>query len=208
MKRKFTPRETVLLAILMVLLIGCFYYFLVDQPVRETLVEAGARKADAQAQLDVETIRLNKMKIMEGELSTLAEDAQADVPDYDNAQNVVILLNSALSQADSYNLSFGAVDREGAIARRSITMNYTCTSYAEAKKILAVLEGSEYRCRVTSVAMNNKADSSSDEGDMKKNQVESTVAVVFYEYLQPDQREQEEQQGTAEIEEPGEIEGA
>lgn len=183
MKRQFSTREKVLLAVLALLLLGCVYYILVARPVQDTLLDAAQRQSAAESELTVASARLEQMHQMQAALDGLAQTAEADVPDYDNAQNVVNLLNQAMALSDEYSLSFQPVTMSGAIATRAIDMSFTCADYGTSKQILRTLLDSPYRCRVTSVSL-----SCGDNGDIRQSTVTVTASVVFYEYLSPDQR--------------------
>lgn len=183
MKRKFSTREKALLLILTALVLICMYFLMVHQPVRTTMSEAAIREENAKSNQLIETAKLGRMRKMERALEELAEDAKADVPDYDNARNVVHLLNDALSAADTYNLNFRAVTWEGEIACRNIDMSYTCGSYETAKDILDVLYRGPYRCEITAVSM-------SEHDDLPRGSIPSLgvgsvsvkASVCFYEF--------------------------
>jgi len=184
MKRQFSLRERVLLVILALLLLFCVYYILVDKPVRETILNATERQSAAQSELTIASAKLEKMHAMQASLDGLDQSAKADVPDYDNSRDVVQLLNQAMAMSSEYSLSFGAVSQQGAIAVRPINMDFRCDGYETGKQILNTLLESPYRCRITSMHM------SCDEGDVREQKVLVRASVTFYEYLAPEQRQQ------------------
>ena len=109
MTRKLTLREKILFLILALLLVSYGYYLLVHQPVSAAIADAQIRQADAETQIMVEQIKAQRLQEMEDALAQLALEPQGTVSEiatYDNVQNVVRTLNSALSPADSYNLVF------------------------------------------------------------------------------------------------------
>lgn len=185
MKRQFSTREKILLGILAAMLLFCFYYILVEQPVQNTLTDAAERQASAEMELGIQSVRLNKMRRMEQALKDLDHTAQADVPDYDNARQVVVLMNQAMALANEYTLTFQNVTFEGAIASRAVDMNFRCANYAVAKQILSLLQNSPYRCRIQSVSM-----VCAQGENMQTEAVNVRANVVFYEYLSPEQRTQ------------------
>lgn len=186
MSRKFSTREKILLLILAVLLILSTYYTLVDQPVRTTLQDAQSRMSAAEAELNIQMVRLEKMRQMQQALDQRDPNAQADVPDFDNAQAVVTLMNNAMAQTQEYTLSFQSVAYNGAIASRSIDMDFICDDYDSAKQILKTLLDSPYRCRITSLNV-----ASSDGASVCTEPVQVRASVTFYEYLAPEQRKTE-----------------
>ncbi len=184
MKRQFSVREKVLLIILALLLIFCVYYILVDKPVRETILSASERQSAAESEMTVASARLEKMHRMQSALELLSQEAQADVPDYDNARSVVELMNEAMAHSTEYTLSFEPVLRQGAIAIRPINMDFRCANYAEGKRILQILLDSPYRCRITEMSVSGVSG-----GDIGQQEVTVKAKVSFYEYLSPEQRE-------------------
>ena len=92
----------------------------------------------------------------------------------DNLRPVMMELYAILGGAGDYSLSFGTVDAEEPIVRRSISMTYTAGSYAAAKDILQRLHDSAYRCMLDSVNI------SIGQGGDGPVSVNSTI--VFFEY--------------------------
>lgn len=182
MKRQFSLREQILMVILAILLIACVYYILVEKPVQDTLMDASQRQSEAESQMTIASAQIQKMHQMQTALEQLEQTAQADVPDYDNAKNVVELLNRAMSVTNEYNLTFQPVTTDGSIARRTIQMNFRCDSYATAKQVLQTLLDSNYRCRITSMSVTGGG------GDISQQQVTVNASVTFYEFLSKEQR--------------------
>lgn len=185
MNRQFSNREKILLGILCVLILFCVYYILVWQPVENTLTSAGERQAAAEMELDIQQTRLIKLRRMRQALDSLDHSAEADVPDYDNAREVVALLNNAMALSNKYSLTFQPVSFQGAIASRPIDMSFRCDDYATVKQILAILENSPFRCRITSLSV-----SCVQGKDIQAQEVSVQASIVFYEYLSPEQRGQ------------------
>ncbi len=150
---KFSKREKLLLLVFIVLLVGSLYYLLVDQPVRSTITEAQSRQAAAESQLTVVTAKLQKMRQMQEALDKLSSDTDAIVPDYDNARLVVDLLNKAMLNTYSYNMTFRPLVTNERIISRTIDINFECDSYATAKGIIAMLHNGPYRCEISATAM-------------------------------------------------------
>lgn len=183
MKRKFSSREKVLMTVLAVLLIVCSYVLLVDQPVRNITAEAAVRKENAESTMMIETAKLAKMRKMQKALDELSDGAEADVPDYDNAKEVIRLLNKALSQAEHYDLNFQPVEFDGQIACRTIDMTFTCYGYDAAKDIVKVLYDSPYRCEITALSIVDEDREESDAAaSIWTGKVTANVTVCFYEF--------------------------
>ncbi len=179
MKRQFSLRERILMMVLALLLLICFYYVLVEKPVQDTLLDASQRRSEAESQLTVASAQLQKMNQMQSALDQLEQSAQADVPDYDNAKNVMDLMNGAMAMTEEYNLTFQPVTTEGAIVSRSIQMNFRCDDYDTAKDVLQTLLDSNYRCRITAMSV-----TATDGGNIRRQEVTVDASVTFYEFNQ------------------------
>ena len=93
MDREFTPREKGMLLVLAVLLLALGYMKLFYAPVQQAVTENQQRQTELQDQALIEQTRALKMQVMEKELEELkAGNAvpDAQVPDYDNVQRVMI----------------------------------------------------------------------------------------------------------------------
>lgn len=179
MKRQFSLRERILMVVLALLLLVCVYYVLVEKPVQDTLLDASQRRSEAESQLTVASAQLKRMNQMQSALDQLDQTAQADVPDYDNAKNVMDLMNGAMAMTEEYNLTFQPVTVEGAIVSRGIQMSFRCDNYDTAKEVMQVLLDSNYRCRVTAMSV-----TAAEGGNISRQEVTVEASVTFYEFNQ------------------------
>lgn len=176
MKRKLTAREWILLGVLAVLAAVSGYVMLFYMPVTTQRDNAINEAELCRLELEAAQLRLEEKHRMERELEEIfaqSEDPLSLAP-YDNLQPVMMELNAILDGAEDYSLSFGTVDTEEPIVRRSISMTYTAGSYAAARDILQQLHDSAYRCMLDSVGI-----SVGQEGNGSVT-VDSTI--VFFEY--------------------------
>ena len=93
---------------------------------------------------------------------------------YDNLQAVMFELHGILDQTREYSLSFGTVDTEQAIVRRSISLTFTSGSYEEAKSVLQQLNDSAFRCMLSDVSISL--------GQTGEGLVSVSGTIVFFEY--------------------------
>lgn len=185
MTRKLTLREKILFLILAVLLLSYGYYLLVHQPVSAAIAGAQVRQADAETQIMVEQIKAQRLREMKDALAQLALEPQGTVSEiatYDNVQNVVRTLNSALSPADSYNLVFSPVTFEGHIASRTIDMLFSCGSYTDARGIISRLYASPYRCAISALSLT--AQNTDGAPRLDRDGVSVKLTITFFEYAQ------------------------
>ena len=128
MDREFTPREKGMLLVLAVLLLALGYMKLFYAPVQQAVEDNQQRQTELQDQALIEQSRALKMQVMEKELEELkAGNAvpDAQVPDYDNVQRVMIELNAILARAQEYSLAFDDVSLDDSgLVRRPVELTF------------------------------------------------------------------------------------
>lgn len=176
MRRKLTVREWVLLGVLALLVGVSGYVMLFYMPVTAQRDSALGEAEVCQLELEAVQLRLEEKRRMERELEEIFSQPgePLGLAPYDNLQPVMMELHTILNGAEDYSLSFGTVNTEEPIVRRSISLSYTAGSYAAAREILQRLHDSAYRCMLDSVSV-----SVGQEGDGLVS-VDSTI--VFFEY--------------------------
>lgn len=176
MTRTLTPREWILLAVLAVVIIVSSYLMLFYMPI--TTERDNLRRDIEAAELELETaqIQVDDKRRMERELAEIfaANPNPVGLAAYDNLQPVMLELNTILSAADDYSLSFSSVSAEQSIVRRSINLSFTSRSYAQARQILQRLDASAYRCMLESLNI------SMNQG--RNNAALVNGVIVFFEY--------------------------
>lgn len=182
MNRKFTKRETFLLTILALLLLGAVYYNVVWQSYTAGIAEAQIRQNEAEMQYYDESARAVQMNKMKDELEkiTSSGEEKAPIAEYNNAENVMQTLSTVLSETETYSLSFSPVSFEDVLARRVVNMTFTCNNYTEAKDILTRLQDCGYRCQLGNLGITASA-ADGLAPDIKTTPVSITVAVTFFE---------------------------
>ena len=107
MNRVFTTREKILLVILAILLIGCFYYLVVLKPSLDTLASDESQLSTMQAVALQQVVATKK-----AELEQQIKEAEANgvdqktLPDFDNTKSELAELDAILAEANSYNIDF------------------------------------------------------------------------------------------------------
>ncbi len=181
MNRALTRREKVLLLLLALLLLAMGYMKLFYEPLQTERIAAETRLADAEDAQLLEQARLHQMRQMEAELEKLKADGAAkaaEIPAYDNIENVMVQLNAILSAAQEYSLTFSEVafGEDGTVSR-PIQMTFTAVSYAAARTILNDLYHGWYRCSLSGMSV------SADEDVSRDSPVNVSLTVTFYEKL-------------------------
>lgn len=175
MRRKLSSREHFLLMILILLIVASSYIFLFYIPTTEKIADIKIQAEDAKAEIEVAKALLERKHAMETELEEILSGKKEPVgiAPYDNLQQVMFELNAVLGKTSNYSLSFGAVDTEHPIVRRTISMSFSCPDYDTASSVLRELCDSEYRCM-----MDNLTISTGDGG----NAVSVSASIVYFEY--------------------------
>lgn len=176
MNRKLTAREWILLGFLAVIALVSGYVMLFHMPMTARRDTALSETELCRVEIEAAQIRAEEKRRMERELEDLFADGAEPVAiaDYDNLQPVMFELNTILSGAEDYSLSFGTVDTSQSIVRRSISLSFTSRSYESARDILGQLCSSAYRCLLDSVSISV--------GQSAEGNVSVDGVVLYFEY--------------------------
>lgn len=157
LNRSFSSREKGLLLVLVVLLVGACYYFLVVKNVADTVVANEQQLEDIQLQIDQQTMLASVRQRMQAELDELGK--QQPVPEvavYDNLKNELDQLNALMASAITYDLKFEQPVLDGQLVRRPVTVSFTTSSYSAALDVVRALENGAYRCEIMNFSMTGK----------------------------------------------------
>jgi hypothetical protein len=176
MRRSLTAREWILLGVLAVLALASGYMMLFYLPSTSQRDTAREETGLYQLQTEAAQLRLAEKRRMERELDALfaQEEEPLGLAPYDNLQAVMFELHGILDQTREYSLSFGTVDTEQAIVRRSISLTFTSGSYEEAKSVLQQLNDSAFRCMLSDLSISL--------GQTGEGLVSVSGTIVFFEY--------------------------
>ena len=147
MRRAFTTREKVLLVVLAVLIIGICYYKFLLQPINNDIEMYQLNTVTEQDMILQKMADRFKMREMEKELDEI--HATGDVkplPAYDNAEKMLVDLNTILAKSDSYSLNFGSVEaleESPYIIYRPLSLSFSCSTYEQARGIIDELHDSD-----------------------------------------------------------------
>ena len=176
MKRSLTVREWILLGLLAVIALASAYVTMFYMPMTTRRDSAVTGTEQYRTQIEAAQLRLLEKRRMEQELEEIFAQAPNPVSlaPYDNLQPVMMELHAILAGAEDYSLSFGSVNGEESIVRRSISLTFTIGSYDAAKAILQQLHDSAYRCMLDSVSLSL--------GQESGGPVTVNTTLVFFEY--------------------------
>ena len=186
--RRFTPREKILLVILAVILLAGAYLWLVQEPISQSLSRIRSQQEEAEMDrlvLDAKKVKLDQMR--EELDAILAESDAKEIPQYDNQQNVINMLNSVLASTTDYTLSFEPISQgDGDVMiRRVINMTFYCNSYQEARGIVNQLHDGPYRCQIGNLAISAISQGVTGSTlDLSVYPVQVTMNITFFELLE------------------------
>ncbi len=187
--RQFTRREQLLLLILAVLFLFAVYFLGVHLPVTEALEHIRTEYEAGSADVAALKAKQQRMDQMRQELDAiLSQSNVAEIPAYDNLQRVMELLNTILSPAEDYSLSFQGPrqSEDSAILRREMQMSYVSPSYLAAREVLEQLQNCPFRCQLSALSMAPFAEDGQPDKDaaLTDSPVQVSLTVTFFENVQ------------------------
>ena len=159
MSRDFTRTEKILIAVLVLILLGLFYYQFVDKTVRASITNAQSEAGMLEAELTAAQARLGAAQKVKNSMDELEASGQLSwMGSYNNSKAEVAFLNSILADTLQYSVTFNNVTRAGDQIRRSFTLEYRTESYASAHEIMARLCLSHDRCLISDASCAQEKD--------------------------------------------------
>ena len=178
MSRDFTLKEKIVLLVLALVLLGAFYYFCVDQPVRHAISNTVSEREELTTELAGLNQTVATLKRMQTELDTLeGNTVYGKMGSYNNSKAELDELNTILKAAQSYDISFNDVTREDNLIRRSFSLTFTVSDYDEAQEMVTKLCQGEWRCIVSDISF------ASPDSDLSQGSVSVGLDATFYETM-------------------------
>lgn len=148
--KKFTPRERVLLVVLVILVVFCAYYFLFYTPVSSTFASVNQQNDTLDTQIATAEAKIVRMDEMQAELEKMKASGLSlkELPAYDNRSNVMNSLATILEDVWQYSVSFSTVNEASGTVRRNISLSYNCDSREAAYEILQRISDGPYPCLI------------------------------------------------------------
>lgn len=189
LSRQFTRREKALLIILALLILVALYFYCVQYPASEASGKYKSETGNIDSEIVVMNAKKAKMDKMSGELEDLMADPDTvQIPEYDNLQQVIGFLNTALRNTEDYTLSFPGIDFPRAdtsehIVRRYLNLTFVSESYGDARKVIDDLQASPYCSQVNDISIASVTeDGKTKQGtDLLAGRVEVTLSMTFFE---------------------------
>ena len=178
MSRDFTLREKILLLVLAVIVIIGFYYIGVDQPVRDAVNQAKSQQDALNTELTILQAKADSLTRMQSEMEEIQKDETlGEMGSYNNSKAELDELNQILQDADSYDIRFSDVTRDGNLIRRAFSLTFSAADYDKAQELVERLCTNQWRCLVSDIRFAAKGDNLEDGG------VNVGVTATFYETM-------------------------
>ena len=178
MSRDFTLKEKILLIILTAILLGAVYYLAVDRPVRSALSEAASQQENLNTELLVLQQKAAALAKMQNELNTIQGNASyGQMGSYNNAKAELEELNQVLQDADTYDISFSNVTRDGDLIRRTFSLTFSASDYNKAEDLITRLCEGQWRCLISNINF------VSQEKNFEEGGVNVGLSATFYETM-------------------------
>ena len=155
---KISKREKGMLAVLLVLIVGCVYYLFFLTPNLEQQAALKEEITIMDDQVIMAQARVTHLNLMKKEVKAIKEENNniKEVPAFDNSKKLMNSLNLILSQAVQYTLEFIETEETDGIVRRYVSLEFDCADYEDARAILQDIHDGKYPCVLQDVAIYNE----------------------------------------------------
>ena len=182
LKRSFSKFEKAVLLVLVIIMLGIFYYKFVHVPVKERIAEADTSLIEEQ--IEMEHKKRELIDSMKDEVNTNQDTLTGVVATYDNFKSEAALLNSIfVPLAEKYNYSFQTPVATDDTVRRTININFSTANYRVCRDILQRLHDSKYRCMISDITISATDKSSNTYITLLTSPINCNLSVTFYETL-------------------------
>lgn len=179
MSRDFTTREKIMLLILTLILLAAGYYVVVDQPIRTAINEARSQQEELNTEIMFLQTKAAALSSMQSELESIEQgESLGKMGSYNNSKAELDELNRLLKAADTYDISFSNVTRDGDLIRRAFSLTFSASDYDKAAELVKSLCSGEWRCIVSDIRVVGEED------DLRAGKVNVGVTATFYETMQ------------------------
>lgn len=179
MSRDFTTREKIMLLVLTLILLAAGYYAVIDQPIRTAINEAKSQQDELNTELMLLQTKAASLSRMQSELDSIEQSGSlGKMGSYNNSKAELDELNQLLQDANTYDISFSDVTRDGDLIRRSFSLTFSASDYDKAADLVNRLCTGEWRCIVSDLRYVAAGD------DLDTGSVNVGVTATFYETMQ------------------------
>ena len=179
MSRDFTVREKIMLLVLTLILLAVGYYLVVDQPIRTAINEAKSQQEELSTEMMLLQTKAASLSRMQSELDSIEQGGSlGKMGSYNNSKAELDELNQLLQDANTYDISFSDVTRDGDLIRRSFSLTFSASDYNKAADLVNSLCTGEWRCIVSDLRF------VAGDDNLETGSVNVGVTATFYETMQ------------------------
>ena len=183
MSRDFTVREKIMLLVLTLILLAVGYYLVVDQPIRTAINEAKSQQEELSTEMMLLQTKAASLSRMQSELDSIEQGGSlGKMGSYNNSKAELDELNQLLQDANTYDISFSDVTRDGDLIRRSFSLTFSASDYNKAADLVNSLCTGEWRCIVSDLRF------VAGDDNLETGSVNVGVTATFYETMQGGKR--------------------
>ncbi len=175
MSREFTAREKALLLVLVVMILVVGYVKLIWEPVELEIRAWKDKTLQTQLMVEQQRLQLANMKQMQQHLEEMKESGSyTEIPAYDNSGPVMAELHGILAAAKAFTLEPEAIQKQGYILQRPVTVQFLAADYETARGILQGFHESAYCSLVTDLELHWQ-------GRAEGSPVQVSLRITYYE---------------------------
>lgn len=179
MSRDFTVREKIMLLVLTLILLAVGYYLVVDQPIRTAINEAKSQQEELSTEMMLLQTKAASLSRMQSELDSIEQGGSlGKMGSYNNSKAELDELNQLLQDANTYDISFSDVTRDGELIRRSFSLTFSASDYNKAADLVNSLCTGEWRCIVSDLRF------VAGDDNLETGSVNVGITATFYETMQ------------------------
>ena len=177
----FSRREKTLILVLVIVLLVVVWYMFVFKGTTEQLDSIRSEISQVDEESAIASAKVSQMDYMQ---KVIDEKKAAGVkptplPEYDNMQKLMSRLDTVMSAATTYTLSFGELGLSSSgYVMRPVSVAFQCTSYGTADAIVQNLASGPFPCVITSVSI---IDNSANGRSSSDGTCSGSVQVTFFE---------------------------
>jgi len=174
---KLSQKDTILVFVLAIIVIGAVYYMAFYTPLQNEMASIANQSSELDTEIAVTDQKVSSMETMQAELDEILSrpaDEITEIAPYNNAKNIMNFLHGILGSNYEMSAPDPQIDKDGTV-RRSINLSFTCEDYASAKAILKSLASWKYRCLLENITI-----SGSEEG-LASGEVNVSATMTFFE---------------------------
>jgi len=176
---RFTTKESLIIALLALALIGMCFYRFIYKPTQEEIDSYDT--TELEEEYEQQQLIATRIKQMRDEMSEEDEVTDSRISVYSNQKNELNALNDILASATDFKVSFEAPTAEGDLVRRNARITFYAASYYTAEEIIKDINNCDYLCIIRDMTIQPSVGYSNTTLD--NGTVQASLNVVFYETL-------------------------